>query len=147
MRGQVFTMDLFVAYGVFLVIMLLISAMGLWVSTTIREKDLTDAMSSKAIAGLDYLCYSGNYSYAPYQLNKTAVDGFFSQGDSIIRNELGPGWDYSMKLLWLNGTEIEAAGSYDHSADKIMSFSRLVDYDGVPAKLVMSIWMETEVLQ
>jgi len=134
-------MDLFIAYGIFLVIMLLISAMGLWVSSTIKEKDLTDAMSAKAIAGLDYLCYSDGYTYAPYYMDKGAVDGFFAQGDAAIRSEIGPGWNYSIKMQWLNGTEIASAGSIDYSADKIMSFSRIAYYDGQPVKLVMSVWL------
>ena len=146
MKGQVFTMDLFIAYSIFLVMMLLISAMGLWVSNTIREKDLTDAMGARAIAGLDYLCYSDNYTYAPYKLNVSAVDGFFAQGDSAIRNELGPGWEYSLKLLWLNGTEALSAGSMDYSADKVMAYSRMVYYGGEPAKLVMSVWVAKEAL-
>ncbi len=146
MRGQVFTMDLIAAYGIFMVMMLAISMMAVWVSTTMREKDLTDEMSAKAIAGLDYLCYSDEYTYAPYCLNKTAVQQFFAQGDSAIRSELGPGWNYSLKLLWLNGTEALGAGSYSYGAEKVMSFSRAVDYGGTPAKLVMAIWAQREVL-
>ena len=147
MKGQVFTMDLFIAYSIFLVIMLLISAMGLWVSGTIREKDLTDAMSARAVAGLDYLCYSGEYTYAPYYLNKTAVDGFFAQGDSAIRSELGPGWNYSIRMQRLNGTDIASAGSYNYGAEKIMAFSRIAYYGGEPVKLIMAVWLPRRLVQ
>ncbi|MFC2174495.1 hypothetical protein ACFLQ2_01365 [archaeon] len=141
-KGQAFTMDLFVAYTVFMIVMLVITLMSLWVGSAIHEKEEVDAMSLRAIAGLDYLCYSDNFTDEPYKLKTPEVQWFFSQSDDAVRDALRPGWNYSLELNWLNGTTLLSAGGYMSKADRVVSFERLVYYNDNRAKLIMSVWEE-----
>ena len=142
MKGQAFTMDLFVAYTVFMILMLIVTTMSLWVAGTITAKESVDAMSLRAIAGLDYLCYGDNFTDEPYKLKTGEVQWFFGQSDGEIRDALHPGWNYSLKLTWLNGTTVLSAGGEMAKADTVVSFERVVYYDNNRGKLLMSIWEE-----
>lgn len=145
MRGQVFTLDMFAAYAIFLVMMLMITFISLWVSDAILTKDKTDGMSVQAIAALDHLCYGNEYTGAPYLMDVDAIDGFFAAGTEAVRSELRPGWNYSLKLMWPNGTLIHSAGEYDYQGANIIAYSRVVSYNDENAKLVMAVWEEKEV--
>ncbi|MCK4327104.1 MAG: hypothetical protein KAW41_01370 [Candidatus Diapherotrites archaeon] len=142
MRGQVFTIDLFTAYTVFMIVMLVITLMALWVGSAIQAKEKVDSMSLRAIAGLDYLCYGDNFTEEPYKLEKGPVDWFFSQSNAEVRDTLRPGWNYSLKLNMLNGTTMLSAGGELAKADTVVSFERLVYYNNTRSKLLMSIWEE-----
>lgn len=140
MKGQVFTMDLFTAYAIFMVMLLAISMMAFWVSSTILSKERTDDFSMGSVSALDYLCYGDDYTDAPYLMDKTAIDAFFAQSADDVRDELKPGWNYTLKLEWINGTGIHTVGDTDYTADDVISYHRYVYYNGDAAELIMMIW-------
>ena len=144
MRGQAFTLDLFAAFGVFLVMLLLILVMSLWVADAIVTKEKADSMGSRAMAALDYLCYGEEYTTAPYMLDGDAIDAFFAQADEEVAAELRPRWEYSLKLQWLNGTDIHVAGAEDPRAANVIAYGRIVNYRGNSTRLIMGLWEERE---
>ena len=140
MKGQIFTMDLFAAYGVFLIILLIITAMAFSTANMIVNRDKYDEMGARAIAGLDYLCYGDNFTYEPYKLKTEPVQWFFGQGSDYVYNTLKPGWNYSLQIVWANETAALSAGSKNSRAGTSISFERVVYYQGQQAKAVMVVW-------
>jgi len=140
MKGQIFTMDLFAAYGVFLIILMIITAMAFSVANMIVNRDKYDEMGARAIAGLDYICYGDNFTYEPYKLKTAPVQWFFGQGSDYVYNTIKPGWNYSLRIVLANGTDALAVGSLSPTASTSISFERLVYYQGQQAKAVMTVW-------
>ncbi len=141
-KGQIFAMDFFIAYVIFLLVMLFMTATMLSIAGSMNNKIKIDDMTKRSLSGLDYLCYGENFSYEPYHLKKDSIDWFFSQTDEEISNTLLPGWNYSLKLNDINGANIHTAGSQSFTADQSLSFERVVYYNEERGKLVMAIWDE-----
>ena len=141
-KGQVFAMDLVSAYGIFMLIMIFITTMSVWVAVTITEKEEVDAMSARAIAGLDYVCYGDGFADGPYNLRKAPVDTFFGLGTQGVREALNPVWNYSLELYRLDGTVVHSVGEDAPGGATEVRYNRLVYYDGDRAKLEMGVWVE-----
>lgn len=141
-RGQVFTIDLFNAYGVFLLIMMLMMFMGLWVAGSLYDAEKNDEMHLRAMYAMDYMVYNDNLTYEPYHFRKADIDAFFSQGETGIRDTFKFGnYNYSMKVIQINGdvTKLEAGNESD-SPKRAVALQRIARYDNQNAWVRVVIW-------
>lgn len=141
MRGQMFTLDLFAAYGVFMLIMLFILALSSWVAIGMVQRESTDSMMREAMTAADYLTYNGVYTTRPYELNNSSINAFFGQTSEAIADELQLSRNFSIKIIQLNSGQVrKSAGAEGTKPTMAVSLERRVIYSNQPAKLVVMLW-------
>jgi hypothetical protein len=140
MRGQMFTLDLFAAYGVFMLMMLFILALSSWLVIGMVQRESTDGMMREAITAADYIVY-GPYAAGPYDLDKPAIDALFAKSDDAIADELQLSRNFSIKVIQINGGVVKLeAGAEPTKPEMAIGLERRVRYQSQNAKLVVMLW-------
>ncbi|MCD6522576.1 MAG: hypothetical protein J7K68_02420 [Candidatus Diapherotrites archaeon] len=141
-RGQLFTLDLFNAYAIFLVVMLIITLLIASVFSMSASKQQYDELLKVVLHAEDYLTYSSDLNDVPYKFNKEKIDTFLALPDDTLRDKLGIyGYNYSIKITQIVGNTVRAeAGTDTNDYDMAVSLSRVVMYDNTECLLVVKVW-------
>jgi len=141
-KGQIFTMDLFLAYSLFMILMLLLFVFSANIVYLMEAREFNDRIQQRIIYAEDYLVYSEKYNTEPYLFNATAIDAFFAQNDTQIRDELQfQEMNYSIQVIQLNGGVVKLeAGSVPDREETAVSLQRFVMYQSQKSKLVVTLW-------
>jgi hypothetical protein len=138
--GQIFTLDIFSAFGIFMLIMFLILIVSTWAALTAREIQLRDSMTREALAASDVLVYSPNYTTSPYRLNSTAMTAFTTMGGGVA-GVLKFSNNFSIKVVRLNDSSvIHSVGTEPRSARTVVAVERRAYYNDTDVKLIVTVW-------
>ena len=140
-KGQAFTADLFTAYTIFVIILLMIMGVAVWVANTLHEIEENDKMQRLAISAADYMVYSSNFTTEPYVFNKTRIDSFLSKSEgelsSIFHFE---NYNYTIRIEQVNRAGLIQAGNSTTEPEKAIVAERIVRYNNQNSRLVVTLW-------
>ncbi len=141
-KGQVYTMDLFAALSVFMLIMFMVMSFAGWLATMKEFNRQMFELERQVITAEDYITLGDEMSDEPYVLNKAAVDGLFAMSPAdIIARFRFTATNYSMKLIRLNDSKPVLSSGYNSTASKSsVSIQRFAVYDNEIHALRLELW-------
>jgi len=141
-KGQVFTIDLFNAYAIFMVVLLVLSILiSQMFITMVNEKEY-DEVQLAIINAQDYLCMSEKFTQMPYDFDEQEIGAFFAQTEDEIKGELNfERYNYSVKVVQINGNVVQLeAGEDAQDYDRASILTRIVRYKEQDHRLVVKLW-------
>ncbi|MBN3037105.1 MAG: hypothetical protein JW834_01525 [Candidatus Diapherotrites archaeon] len=139
-RGQALTTDFFMAYALFLVLMMIITAFSLFVSTSIRRADDSEALHYRISSIADHITY-GNLTTSPYALDRQRADEFFSKTEWNAQEEFHVhDYNCTIRVLWPNRSVMKSIGSLPRTQNATHSQQRYVSYGGDEGVLEVMLW-------
>jgi hypothetical protein len=141
-RGQAFTMDLFSALTIFLIVMFLVLLFAGWIVAMQAFNDRLFKLEGQVITAEDYITLSGDTASSPYVLNKAAVGTLFGKSQSDIITQFSfTAANYSMKIIRLNDSATVLSSGYNSTQSEYsVAIDRFVVYDGQPSVLRVEAW-------